>query len=694
MAIIYSYPLTTPKVKDLLIGTSVFDEDDENSPRNNPTVSFTIKSLLDMIGTGGFQTLQQVTNLGASTTNAITIANGLSVTGTFTDSTGGVGTAGQVLSSTNIGTAWINDNAGLNYYVTGATFDTATGILAITGNDALVGASIDLDGRYLTANQTITLSGDVSGSGETAITTTLATVNTNIGAFTNANITVNAKGLVTAAASGTSGVDTVTTTDGTYIDLTPTTVTTGAVTVTADLNAPGTQDATTFLRGDNTWDVPAYIPNTDETYDLNAGAKVSTSVPINLTSTSGTDNSLVNLKEGTNITLTRGSATEITIAATGSSDNWYVTGGSFNATTGVLAITGNDAAVGATIDLDGRYMSSLTTTGTGASTFNAATGILNIPDYTYTEIDTLQSVCARGNSTSTAINMIGSGASGYLYVTGNAQGNQPTNSTGMAFSYNNNAGLRENELFWNPGIVTAADNATFSFSLVNEYLDSANSNARVSDRLFKLYGNGNLELTGPPSTSTIANTYWRMPKVAGSPGQVLARSSATIDLEWVANGSTSLLKTVTNTFTASQILAGGSLTFTMPTVPVGKQLLIQNILFYMAVRPQAGGPVYFNAGTNYSVMLQFNDGFSSNLLALSNAQAFLNQGSNGQILMSNSGFGEYPVVVGDVVSTGGGTMNLVLSAATAGQPGPTTGNGELYISIEYKEIATGSAFTL
>ena len=49
MAIIYSYPLTTPKVKDLLIGTSVFDEDDENSPRNNPTVSFTIQSLVDMI---------------------------------------------------------------------------------------------------------------------------------------------------------------------------------------------------------------------------------------------------------------------------------------------------------------------------------------------------------------------------------------------------------------------------------------------------------------------------------------------------------------------------------------------------------------------------------------------------------------------------------------------------------------------
>ena len=64
MAIIYSYPLTTPKVKDLLIGTSVFDEDDENSPRNNPTVSFTIQSLVgyDCTSVGG-QTLQQVTNL-------------------------------------------------------------------------------------------------------------------------------------------------------------------------------------------------------------------------------------------------------------------------------------------------------------------------------------------------------------------------------------------------------------------------------------------------------------------------------------------------------------------------------------------------------------------------------------------------------------------------------------------------------
>tara|TARA_Y100001938_G_scaffold49721_1_gene69372 strand:- start:711 stop:2024 length:1314 start_codon:yes stop_codon:yes gene_type:complete len=65
-----------------------------------------------------------------------------------------------------------------------------------------------------------------------------------------------------------------------------------------------------------------------EDYDLNAGAKVGAYVPLNLTSTSGTDNSVVKLTEGNNITLTRNSATEITIDAAGGGggtmSQWYV----------------------------------------------------------------------------------------------------------------------------------------------------------------------------------------------------------------------------------------------------------------------------------------------------------------------------------------------------------------------------------
>lgn len=54
-----------------------------------------------------------------------------------------------------------------------------------------------------------------------------------------------------------------------------------------------------------------------ETYDLNAGAKTGNKVPLNLTSGTGTDDSTVNFTEGTSITLTQVSATEIKIDSTG-----------------------------------------------------------------------------------------------------------------------------------------------------------------------------------------------------------------------------------------------------------------------------------------------------------------------------------------------------------------------------------------
>lgn len=81
---------------------------------------------------------------------------------------------------------------------------------------------------YLTANQTITLSGDATGSGSTAITLTLA--NSGVTAGTYSKVTVNAKGLVTA---GSAKID------------------------VADINATGTPSSSTFLRGDGTWGTPA-----------------------------------------------------------------------------------------------------------------------------------------------------------------------------------------------------------------------------------------------------------------------------------------------------------------------------------------------------------------------------------------------------------------------------------------------------
>ena len=91
------------------------------------------------------------------------------------------------------------------------------------------------------------------------------------------------------------GVETVTTTDGTYINLTPNSATAGAVTVTADLSAAdGTAIAATrFLTKDNTW---ATVPQGDIT-EVQGGTYISVAnqtgpIPVvNHDATSRTDTS-------------------------------------------------------------------------------------------------------------------------------------------------------------------------------------------------------------------------------------------------------------------------------------------------------------------------------------------------------------------------------------------------------------------
>lgn len=79
-----------------------------------------------------------------------------------------------------------------------STVPTVSGALLLTDNSTKVATTAYVRGQnYLTANQSISVTGDASGSGTTAITLTLATVNSNVGTFTK--VTVNAKGLVTAA---------------------------------------------------------------------------------------------------------------------------------------------------------------------------------------------------------------------------------------------------------------------------------------------------------------------------------------------------------------------------------------------------------------------------------------------------------------------------------------------------------------
>lgn len=89
------------------------------------------------------------------------------------------------------------------------TWANTDGRITITGNSLTKTITLNTTGLQPTGNYITALTGDVTASGPGSVVATLATVNSNVGSFTNASITVNGKGLVTAASSGTAPVTSV-----------------------------------------------------------------------------------------------------------------------------------------------------------------------------------------------------------------------------------------------------------------------------------------------------------------------------------------------------------------------------------------------------------------------------------------------------------------------------------------------------
>lgn len=118
------------------------------------------------------------------------IGSGTTYTGTFP-----ISVIGSVISFLGLSTSSPGITSGQPIYATGVNT-----IASVASSTFLTSIGGQASGNYITA-----LTGDVTASGPGSVAATLATVNSNVGSFTNANITVNGKGLITAASNGASG---------------------------------------------------------------------------------------------------------------------------------------------------------------------------------------------------------------------------------------------------------------------------------------------------------------------------------------------------------------------------------------------------------------------------------------------------------------------------------------------------------
>ena len=129
------YPTVTPAAEDLLIATDVSD--------NNRTVTFLVSAVA---GAGGVaQGLQDVLDTGNTATQNLSLTGNITVVGTITPTTltasNGVGTAGQILSSTGAGLQWIASPS-----VSCCDLDSVMAVGNTTSRDLLITGNIDMSG--------------------------------------------------------------------------------------------------------------------------------------------------------------------------------------------------------------------------------------------------------------------------------------------------------------------------------------------------------------------------------------------------------------------------------------------------------------------------------------------------------------------------------------------------------------------
>ena len=236
------------------------------------------------------------------------------------------------------------------------------------------------------------------------------------------------------------GVETLTTSDGTYIDLTPNSATAGAVTVTADLSAvDGTSVAATrFLSKDNTWDVPTYPSDADTTYDLSGVGSSDGTAGVRLTGSDSTTTDVLIVGGGTAVVTRSGNT--LTVAAADQYNGTVTSVAATHAGDAFTASIGNTSTINPSVDITMNGAATDYIDGEGNLTAFPAIpqgDITGIDAGTYISIDdpntATPTVNALGTTAATASRLVARDASGYGYVVTPASGDSTTKIATTAF---------------------------------------------------------------------------------------------------------------------------------------------------------------------------------------------------------------------------------------------------------------------